>query len=593
MFSWFFIKILRLTKEDVASFGFYFKRFIKDFLKENLPLFLLGIFFMIIFSASTAGRLYMLKPIIDDIFVLKNLSSVYIISITVLSLAFCISFSQYAYTSLIATVSIKIINNARKNLYSKFLNQDLYFHQSNPPGQVMSVMVNDVQAINVLVGEVPINIGRDFFLFCALFINMLILEPIYSLILLIMIGFIIIPIKLVNKKISSFVSSNISNNGDFLSNLEQSLSGIKEIKSYNTEIQEQEKIVKILKNLRKIAFKMRSIQAILPSFIEISIGFLISGIIFYGGYNIAVNGKSPGNFVVFITSLIIAYQPLKRLADVHIKIKMGFLGLKRYYDFIDAEIKVKEVENAISPNITEYDIVFDKVNFAYNTKAILDNFNLKIENKKKIALVGKSGAGKTTIVSLINRFYDPQQGSILIGGYDIKQLSFKRLRPLISYVGQDVILFNDTIYNNIKYGSPNAAKEDVYKAAEDAYCLDFIEKSEKGFDTEIGPRGLKLSGGQKQRLSIARALLKNAPILLLDEATSALDTESEQYIQEAIKTLSENKTSVVIAHRLSTIINSDIIFVIDDGKILESGSHKDLINQNGVYKHLYNLQFKD
>ena len=257
---------------------------------------------------------------------------------------------------------------------------------------------------------------------------------------------------------------------------------------------------------------------------------------------------------------------------------------------------IVEKENPLEVKITSNnaEIEFENVNFFYNTdKIIFNNFNMKVSKQQKVALVGRSGAGKTTIVNLISRFYDPQEGEILLGGYNIKDLSFKSLRNAISYVGQDVILFDDTIFNNIKYGSPDATEEDIIEAAKNSYCYDFIMASEKQFDTEVGSRGIKLSGGQKQRISIARALLKNSPILLLDEATSALDTESEQYIQNALNTLSSNKTTLVIAHRLSTIINSDVIFVMDNGNIEEYGQHDSLIQQNGLYKYLYDLQFKE
>lgn len=590
-----FAKLLKMPEADLRAGMKTFKRFSKEFIKPHWYFIVIAMVFMAIFSASTAGRLAMLKPMVNGVFGLKDMATVYKVSLFLAGITVTMAISQYIYTTLLATASIKIIHKARINLFDGFLAQDMKFFNKNSPGSLISVMVNDINSMNTLASDIPINIGKDFFTFLALFSYMMYQEPYYALILLAVIFLVIIPMRTVNQKVKKYIGNSNLHNANLMVSFEQTLNNVKEIKSYNTQAFEKKKVHGTLRHLRKAAFRIKTISTILPASMEIGIGFLIAGLVFYGGYSVINSGKDAGNLVVFIASLIIIYQPIKRLSEIHIKVKMGFLAITRYYLYLDQKPTIVEAKNAknIDFTVENSQIEFKNITFSYDKNPVFKNFNLQIPAKKKLALVGKSGGGKSTLVALISRFYDPQKGEITIGGHNIKDLSFNSLRNAVSFVGQDVVLFDDTIFNNIKYGSPNATEQQVIEAAKNAYCYDFIMATENQFQTQVGSRGIRLSGGQKQRVSIARALLKNAPILLLDEATSALDSESEQHIQKALEKLSQNKTSVVIAHRLSTIINSDVICVVENGDIVEQGTHNQLINKKGAYKYLYDLQFKD
>ncbi len=588
-------KFLKTSDEtEINKTSKYLSRFAKDIVKPNTKLILIALFFMMIFSASNAGMAWLIKPIMNQVFIIKEMSSVYRVSLFLILLTFLKTTAQYISTMFLASVSIRVISDARYNLYKKFLSQDMYFFHKNSPGTLMSVIINDVNSINTLASEIPINLGRDFLSFIFLVAVMLFQEPLYASIMLVSIVFIIVPITIVTKKIKSYFNQNNLGFASLTSHLEQVFNGIREVKSYNMEKKEINNVRNSLEGMIKFQLRIRRLSALLPSAMELLGGISVALILLYGGYAVINNGANPGTFFSFIASLLLAYQPLKRLTEVNVKVHMALLGLRRYYSFIDETPKILDKPNAKTLKTSSANITFKNVNFSYDGKQqILKNISFDALAGKKIAFVGRSGGGKSTMINLIARFYDPQSGDILLNDVNIKEYTSHSLREHISFVGQDVVLFDDTIYNNIAYSVDEAKIENVIQASKDAHCFDFINTFPDKFNTQVGARGMKLSGGQKQRISIARALLKNSPILLLDEATSALDTESERYIQIALQKLMENKTTFIIAHRLSTILNSDIILVIDKGQIIESGTHNELLKLNGMYTYFYNLQFKD
>lgn len=570
------------------------KRFAKDLMKPHLPKILISLFFLSIYSAANAGLAWLIKPIINQVFIIKNMQYVVEVSLAIIGITVIKGVAQYIYTMILFAVSIYVTTDARNNLYKSILHQDMFFFHTNSPGVLVSRMMKEIDNINNLATEVPINIGRDFLTFLGVLIVMFILQPVYASLILGSIFVIFIPIRLVTRKIKEYFRRTNTGYGQLTSHLEQSLNGIKEVKSYNMEDKEFKTLHTIANSINKTQLKVRKVNSILSPLMETFAGVAIAVVLIYAGYQVAYHHADTGTFFSFIAALIIAFQPLKRLTTVTVKVQLGVLAIQRYYKLLDTKPLLKDKPNAKTLAINSAKLTFKNVSFAYEpNKNILNNINFTIEPGKKIALVGRSGGGKSTIINLAARFYEPNSGKILINDSDYTNYTTKSFRHHVAFVGQEVVLFDTSIFNNIAYSKEDATEEEVIFAAKEAACYDFIMDLPKQFNTIIGPRGIKLSGGQRQRLSIARALLKKAPILLLDEATSALDTESEQAIQVAMERLMKNKTTMIIAHRLSTIIHCDTILVINDGKIIESGSHTDLLAQNGVYQYLYNLQFKE
>ena len=379
----------------------------------------------------------------------------------------------------------------------------------------------------------------------------------------------------------------------FTAQMDDTLKASKLVKAYNAEQYEVKRMEGIIGNLYALARKINRVSLIASPFTEAISAIGIAGVVWYGGTQVHAGNATPGDFFAFFTAMAMAYKPLKALAKVNTTLQLGLAGAKRVFMMMDNKPKIMNKPNAIKLENVKGDIKFQNIHFSYiKDRAALHNMNLQIDAGKKIALVGQSGGGKSTIMSMLLRFYDPEQGSITLDGHDLKDIDIHSLRDSTAYVGQEIQLFDDTITENIRYCKVEATDAEVIEAAKLANAHEFITESENGYETVIGQNGLRLSGGQRQRLSIARAILKNSPILLLDEATSALDPVSEKLIEQALVKLMKNRTTVIIAHRLSTVINADKICVITKGKLVEEGTHKQLIAKKGVYEDFYKKQFE-
>jgi len=397
----------------------------------------------------------------------------------------------------------------------------------------------------------------------------------------------------IRKRIKDVLDKSISITASIITSYNESFAGNKTIASYNLDKIQESKFKNILDSLFSLKIKMIQRTSWLSPMMHVIVSIGIGIAIGYGSHLILTNQITSGNFVSFITALIMLYTPIKNLGNNFNAVQFSFLAIERVFDILDSQPKIKDRENAAElKNIDS--IEFKEVNFEYiKDRPVLRNINLNVNSGETIALVGNSGGGKSTIVSLIPRFYDINSGSIMINGMDIRDITLKSLRQNIAIVFQDNFLFSGTIRDNIMLGNENASEEDVDKAVKLAYLDDFVSGLTNGLDTQIGERGILLSGGQKQRVAIARAFLKNAPIVILDEATSALDNKAEAIVQKAIENLMQDKTVFVIAHRLSTIQNADKIVVINEGEIVEIGSHEELLTiENGAYRLLYEMQFK-
>jgi len=589
--------------------------------KPYLKRLILAIFFMIIVAFFTGILALIIRPIIDELLIQSSASnSMHELSqksdiikdffveffnikkgamTTVLPIMlFFIFLGQSVFTFLslylMKTLGLKVVRNIRNLVYKNLINQSVDYLNKAKTGDLVSRISNDIEKIKFAVSETLSVYVREIFTFLVLLIIIFYQDWFMALI-----SFIIAPVAAVllvvfGKKVkkrgiqSQEVIGGISN---FLS---ETVTGNKVVKAYNMEDHEIKRFSELNENHYRINSKIAFVFSVTSPIMNI-IGGIVSSLIFLIGMKrVAAGLITPGQFMSFLTALFLLYNPLKRLSQANNDYQQGISGYKRILEILKSKNPIKDKHNAINMKKVFGSVEFKNVNFSYiDTIPVIKDMNFKADPGDMIALVGASGSGKTTIINLLLRFYDKKSGKILIDGEEIKDIGIKSLRDSISLVTQDVFLFNDTIYNNITYGSKNFTDEDIKRVTEIARADKFIEKLPKKFETIVGERGVFLSNGQRQRISIARAILKKPSILIFDEATSALDTESEKLIQDAMLYIMKGRTSFVIAHRLSTIIEADHILVIEDGEIKEMGSHKELLKKRSIYYSLYNLQFPD
>ncbi|MBN1382093.1 MAG: lipid A export permease/ATP-binding protein MsbA [Deltaproteobacteria bacterium] len=568
-----------------------FKRLLKR-AKPHLLKFLIAMVCMLIVGATTSALAFLVKPAIDDIFLTQNAQMLIWIPLAIILIYFIKGACSYAQIILMSFIGQRIVADLRSELYKKIQQQSLAFFTNHSTGLLMSRITNDVQYIQGAVSEAVTSLFKDSFtLICLIFV---IFYRDWKLAIVAMFVFplTIYPIAKFGEKMRKVATRTQVTMGSLSNLLQETISGTRIVKAFGMEEYENKRFSKENEQLLKLILKSISISALSSPFMEFLGGIGIAAIIFYGGYQVINGHSTPGNFFSFLTALIMLYEPIKRLTNVNNTIQQGIAGAQRVFSVIDTIPDIQNSEKAVELPIISKDIVIDNVTFCYEEAPVLKNINLTIKAGEVIAFVGMSGGGKTTLVNLIPRFYDVTEGRILIDGEDIRDVTIESLRKQIGIVTQQTILFNDTVHSNIAYGNIEKSDDDIIRAAKAANAHDFIVKLPKGYDTIIGELGTKLSGGEKQRLSIARALLKDAPILILDEATSSLDTEAEIEVQEALDHLMEGRTTLIIAHRLSTIRNADRIIVLVAGEIVEEGTHDKLLEKQGEYYKLYHMQFK-
>ncbi len=494
----------------------------------------------------------------------------------------------------ITSTGLMAVRDLREELYHKMIHLPISHFVREKTGILMSRIINDVTIVSDSIShELQISINNFFIIVTHVGILALIS---YKLLLMVFIGVPVLlwPVNYFSKKIKSITTNEQSRLADLNGHLQEVISGIRVIRAFGMEPYEQEQFRQINNNLYRENFRYRLNHVIGPSLVELATSLIIVTLLVYGGFRIMEGEFSMGSFFTFLFTLIILMSPIKQMASwVNVVNRASSAG-DRIFEIIDRKEEIEHAENPVSLGKLTKKIEFRNVSFRYpeTEEYVLKNIDFTLPIGKTFALVGHSGAGKSTLVDLIPRFYDPQEGEIVIDGVNIKNLSIENLRSKIGVVTQDIFLFNGTIRDNIAYGNKSIPFDKVKEAANMAFADEFIDKLPDQYDTYIGERGLMLSGGQRQRLSIARALLKNPEILILDEATSALDTQSERLVQKALETLMKDRTTFVIAHRLSTIFSSDKILVLDDGRIIETGTHDQLLKKSGKYKKLYSMQFE-
>jgi len=570
------------------------KRLYNDYTKKFLPKILLSVFFSLIVAGSTAAIAWLLDPAIKKIFIDKDEKLILIIPVAII-LAFSLKGGSlyFAKTILIRTAQ-EITKIIQMQVMRSLITADTEVIDKKHTGKFISHLTFDVSLISRLVSNVILNLTKDSFTLIGLLIVMFYQNWKLAFFAIIMIPLATIAARSLGKRIGKVTVEAADRTGELSTYLIEIFKNHKMIKIFQKENYEFGRTERFINNLKDKVIKIETVLVRASPIMETLTGLMIALLIFYSGKLIMSGELGLNNFFSFLAAMMLAYQPVRSLATLNMSLNQGLAAARRILPLIDIENKIKELENAKELKISKGEIKFEKVKFKYNKDEgeVLNDIDIFIEGGEMTSLVGHSGAGKSSLLNLIPRFYDRDDGDIKIDNQSIYKTKIKSLRSNISLVAQDITLFDDTIRNNILYANPDASNEELNEAAKFSYSKEFIEKLPNKFETLIGENGIRLSGGEKQRISIARAMLKKSSIILLDEATSSLDADTETKIQEAIKLLTNNKTTLVIAHRLSTIKNSKKIYVIDDGRIVADGNHEHLLKNSVIYKNFYEKQLR-
>jgi len=571
------------------------KRLYQDYTSSHLTSILAAAFLSVIVAASTSAIAWLLDPAIEKIFLNKDKTLIFLIPLAIIIAFTAKGVSLYLAKILMIKVGEEIKKDIQINMLGSFIDADTQFIDSNHTGKYISNLNFDVMQITKMLSEAFLNIFKDGLTLIGLLSVMFFQNWKLSLIAIVMIPLASITAKILGKRMGKVTTEAQEKSGDLNRYLIDIFKNHKIIKIFQREIFEKKRSLKFVNDLKEKNIKIASVYVRSAPIMEFLTGILIAVLIFFSGKLIFDGELGINNFFSFLAAMMLAYQPVKTLTKVNISISQGLSAAKRILPIIDTKNNIDANLDKKKIEITNGNLEFKNVNFSYqsniNSKVLVD-ISVKIEGRKMTALVGHSGSGKSTFLNLIPRIYDPISGEINIDHQDLKSVNLNSLREKISIVDQNTTLFDDTVFNNIKYANPDASEEEIYDAAKFAMCETFINKLDKGYSTYIGENGTRLSGGEKQRLSIARAFLKKSEFILLDEATSALDSETEKQIQIALDKLLVNKTTIVIAHRLSTILNSNKILVFDKGKIIDSGNHEELLQKSDLYKNFYNKQIQ-
>ena len=571
-----------------------FKRLYKDYSKKFIKKIILSGIFSILVAGSTSAIAWLLDPAIKKIFIEKDQTLIWLIPFLII-LAFSVKgVSLYVAKVLMIDVAEEVKKKLQSDMLNNLIKADTQMIDKKHSGKFISNLTYDVQHITNLLSNGILNLFKDSLTLIGLLTVMFIQNWKLSLVSLFMIPLASFFAKTLGKRMGKVATQAQEKSGFLTSYLVELFKNHKLIKIFQKEKFENQRANKHLDELKEKNKKISSVYIRMSPIMETFTGIMIAFLIFYSGKLILKGEIDINNFFSFLAAMMLAYQPVRSLSTLNITINQAVSAALRILPIIDQENQIQDSNNANQITIKKGDIEFKNVNFCYNLEDgdILHSINLKIAGGKMTSLVGNSGSGKSTILNLIPRFYDIQSGDIIIDDQSIYQKTIKSLRKNISLVSQETTLFDDTIKNNILYANDEATDDEIYEVARLSSCDEFINKLPEKYETLIGENGVRLSGGEKQRISIARAMLKKSSIILLDEATSSLDSETESKIQNALNILTENKTTIVIAHRLSTILNSNMIYVIESGKVIDNGKHQELLNNSEAYKNFYEKQIQ-
>jgi subfamily B ATP-binding cassette protein MsbA len=545
---------------------------------------------MVAVAATAAAQAYLMQPVLDDIFVRKDETFLFLLPIILIALALINSVCDYGQSLALKYVGQRVVSDMQGDLFAHLMHSDISLFHDQTSGRLISRLTNDIMLMRQSVSQVFTGSIKEALTMIFLIGVMIYQSFSMSVVAVAILVFAVLPIGRLGRRMRKIADGTQAQLADFTAQLDDTFQGVRVVKAYRREDFESERARSTIHKLFRMYYKASRVQEASGPIMSMLGGCAIAAIIWYGGFKVVHGNTTPGAFFSFITAMLTAYRPVKTLAGLNTQLHEGMAAAARFFEVLDITPTIVDAPNAHALAITRGEIQFDAVSFRYHEgSGGVERLSFAVPAGKTVALVGTSGSGKSTIMNLLLRFYEVQSGQITIDGDDIRNVTLTSLRNALALVSQDIVLFNDTVRANIMYGKLDASEAEIIAAAKKAHAHEFIIALPQGYDTPIGPHGVKLSGGQRQRISIARAVLKNAPILLLDEATSALDNASERAVQEALTELMQGRTTLVIAHRLSTIQDADQILVLEGGRIVDQGTHTQLLATSSTYRTMQQL----
>ncbi len=574
-----------------STFGLL-RRLLQEHGREFGPQYALVVLAMMLVAGMTSLSAYLMKHVVDSIFVNQSQAALYSLTGAIVVIFTVKGLSGYFSEAMLGRIGNRLVAQTQRRMFDHLLKTDVAFFQAQGSSDLITRISHNASAVRDMLNTVSLTFGRDLFTVVGLIVTMIVLDPIMTLLAFVGGPAAVLASRKLVERVRKAAKSEVANVTGIINATRELSQGVQVVKAFQLENIMRKRMFDAIAAVERLSNKMIRIEASVNPMMDSLAGLAVAMVVFYAGWRNINYGDTPGQFFAFITALLMCADPVRRLSRAHLKIESTAIGVQMMYQLLDTPPLEAEVERKPDLQVTRGEVVFNKVTFGYVSKQpIIKEMDLVAPAGKVTALVGLSGGGKSTTLALIQRFREPQSGAIFIDGQNISEYSRASLRRNITNVGQDVFLFDGSILENIRMGLEEATEEQVVAAAKAAKAHDFIMSMPNGYATQTGELGTRVSGGQRQRISIARAFLKNAPIVLLDEPTSALDSQTEDYIQRELRELTEGRTTIVIAHRLATILHADLIYVIDNGQAIESGTHEELLRSGGAYSQLFKLQF--